>query len=164
MRNLPFNKTYTFGIAITPEAYLKNQFKYKVSNGKYDYYLIKDVVFILSHANYVYIFMFTGKLLIYTKDIKEICLWFPDNYFDSFLNGEIINNSMVLSHTGDNEPEVTIYLPLGYMSRAAKLQKSRYLNIVDPSIAIKILDDVMRKDAIFWRLTGRKIWIADYIF
>src|SRR5580700_7120861 len=108
-----YRKKYTFGNAISPDAYLKTQFKYKIANGKYDYYLIKDVVFFLSHDNYVYIFMLNGKLLIYTKDIKEICLWFPDNYFDSFLRGEIINNSMVLSHTGNNETEVTIYLPLG---------------------------------------------------
>jgi len=149
-------KYYTFGLVMLLSDFLTKTMR-NTLNGKDTYFLMKDVVYVLSYGNCTCLYMLNGDKFTYTKTMKEVCSWFPDNFFASYFRGEFINKNMIISHTGKFEKVISIYLPLNWISIVAKDQRSNFLLEVDFSLVIKTLTEIEKVIVAVWVKTERKI-------
>src|ERR1035438_7494819 len=123
-------KYYTFNVVMLLSDFLTKKMR-NTLRGKDTYFFMKDVVYALSFGNYTTLYMLNGDKFTYPKSMKEVCTWFPDNFFASYFDGEFFNKSMIISHTGKFEKVISIYLPLNWIAIVAKDQRSRFLLEVD---------------------------------
>ncbi len=156
MRTLPFRILTIFGAAITKEEYLHKKIVYKTVGKEDILFNISDVVYGLASGDYTTLYLKDGRKYTYCRGFSKVALWFPINFFDCYSRGELINKTLIKSHTGRYHEVVSIFLPLDWISEVSKKQRSRYLDLADKEILIKKVTTTIEKLLIRWRKSERK--------
>ena len=113
-------------------------------NGEDAYFFIKNVVYMLAVGDYTHVFTLNGERHTYCETFEMVCSWFPDIFFGSFDRGESINKSLIINYTGKFDYAITIYPPLGWISKVSKNHHLRFLKTIRPEISIITLTAIER--------------------